>query len=676
MLDLAVIPAYCEWPLHLTREGSASLSAAAEPSGSFVRRTASITCGALLLIPFGWFVASRVVPIPLRLIVSGLWLLAAVRPRAALVTLALLAPFGSVLLTLSGSAPVPYTESLVLATLSGMLIAAAWAGDRRVQASTPSLAWPAAMFVAVVIASLGVALGVSQAGLDSRRLFVESFGTFFAREYLLGGAGEWPSIAAAFPLIEGVLLLLLTARWTRRSPDGSRTLITALTVAAGAAAIANITALAQALAGVGSLQTLLARLLTSRISVHVTDANAAGSYFAMAGFLAVALYEQARRERARSRVWAAIAVVVFVALWLTGSRTAVACSIVLVAAALIAERDRWRVRPLWAFGAGALLALMAGAFVVGLDPRAVAGRDLQHTFESRGAFLVTGLRMMASAPLFGVGIGRYMEMSGRFMPESIYWFFFHENAHNNFLQIGGELGIAGLSAFVWLICAAALRLRRGLASSGDRVLAGAAVGLAAFVATWLTSHPLLVPEVAAPFWLLAGAAIGRADAARPAASRSRATEALLVVVASVALAASVAPRAHRQIAALNFADQSYGFYDWEGASPPLRTRWTAPSAAFFVPPAATEVDIPLHTLFSDRRSAPPVVSVAIGGRVFHRLELTSDAWTTVRLKLPPPTGPEWRRIDIVTTPPWSPADLLGARDSRVLGVQVRDVSAR
>jgi hypothetical protein len=671
-----VIPAYCEWPLHLKRERSASLSHAAEPSGSFIRRAPSIVCGALTLIPLGWLVASRVVPAPLRLIVAALWLLAVVRPRAALVALALLAPFGSALLTLSGAASVQYTEALVLAAVSGLLIAAAWEGDDRVRASMPSLVWPAAMFVAVVVASLGVALGVSQAGLDSRRLFVESFGTFLAREYLLGGAGEWPSVAAAFPLLEGVVLLLMTARWMRRGRDGSGTLVAALVVAAGGAAVADVIALAQSLGGVDSARTLIARLLTSRISVHVADVNAAGSYFAMAGFLAVAFYEEARRRRARSGVWAAMAVVVFAALWLTGSRTAVVCSIALVAAALIAERDRWRGRPLWTFGAAALLALIAGAFVVGFDPRAVAGRDLEHTFESRAAFLVTGLRMMASAPVFGVGIGRYMEMSGRFMPESIYWFFFHENAHNNFLQIGGELGIAGLAAFVWLIAVAALRIRRGLVSSGDRVLAGAAAGLAAFVATWLTGHPLLVPEVAVPFWLLAGAAIGRADVHRAPAAGPIRPEAAVVIVAAVALAASVAPRVHGQTATLNFADQSYGFYEWEGASPPLRTRWTAPSAAFFVPPAATELDIPLHTLFSDRRPSPPVVSVAIGGRVFHRLELTSDAWTTVRLKLPPPTGSTWRRIDIVTTPPWSPAELLGARDSRVLGVQVRDVSAR
>ena len=128
---------------------------------------------------------------------------------------------------------------------------------------------------------------------------------------------------------------------------------------------------------------------------------------------------------------------------------------------------------------------------------------------------------------------------------------------------------------------------------------------------------------------------------------------------------------------MDLAEQTFGFYEWEGPAGTPRTRWASPSAAFFVPPSTAEVDIPLATpLFSSRRSTPPVVSIAIGGRIFNRLTLTSDAWTTVRLRLPPTDHRDWRRIDIVAQPPWSPAELLGGPDSRVLGVQMRDVAAR
>ena len=63
-----------------------------------------------------------------------------------------------------------------------------------------------------------------------------------------------------------------------------------------------------------------------------------------------------------------------------------------------------------------------------------------------------------------------------------------------------------------MLVAAAMRLAHGLrADPNDRLLFGAFAGLSAFVGTWLTSHPMLVQEVAFPFWILLGAAIARAD---------------------------------------------------------------------------------------------------------------------------------------------------------------------
>jgi hypothetical protein len=423
----------------------------------------------------------------------------------------------------------------------------------------------------------------------------------------------------------------------------------------------------------------------------VTDVNAAGSYYAMAGFVTLGLALHERSRGRLGRFWGVMTAALFAAMWLTGSRTAaVASAAVLVCVAIVAGRDAWRQRPLWLIAAGAGLACVAGALAVGFDPRAVAGRGLEQTFESRTAFITTGLRMVAAAPVFGVGIGRYFEMSGRFMPSSIYWFFFHENAHNNFLQIGGELGMVGPAAFVWLLTAAALRVTRGLrASPRDQLLAGALSGLAAFVVTWMSGHPLLVPEVAFPFWILAGAAIARADGNRrtplmpsadaeaPSSSIGRGAW-LLVAAAMLVLIASVPVRARHDSATLNLLEQSFGFYEWEGDATTRRARWTSPSAGFFVPAQTSEVEIPLRALFADRRPEPTVVSIAIDGRVFHRLELTSGDWIQLRLRLPTLAArtARPRRLDIITSPPWSPAEVLGTHDSRVLGVQLGEVTAR
>jgi hypothetical protein len=224
---------------------------------------------------------------------------------------------------------------------------------------------------------------------------------------------------------------------------------------------------------------------------------------------------------------------------------------------------------------GVPIAIAIGALMIALDPRPEGSRTMLSIVRSRAAFIETGIRMIATAPWFGVGIGRDYEMSGQFMPQSIYWFFFHENAHNNFLQIAGELGVIGLAAFLWLLWAAALRLVAGWkANPGDRLLIGSAAALTAFVVTWSTGHPMLVPEVAYPFWILLGVAVARADgdAQPPSAGRVRVVSPgpvfpgavrVLTALGIVVLIASVTPRARREAANLNLANASFGFYDWE-----------------------------------------------------------------------------------------------------------------
>jgi len=278
--------------------------------------------------------------------------------------------------------------------------------------------------------------------------------------------------------------------------------------------------------------------------------------------------------------------------------------------------------------------------------------------------------MTASAPIFGVGIGRYFELSGRFMPQSIYWSFFHENAHNNFLQIAGELGLAGLAAFVWLVAAATARIVRGLrARPADAVLVASATGAGVFVATWLTSHPLLVPEVAYAFWIVFGIALGRADAVPPA-DRPSATgmRRAIVWLAVAVLIVSVPLRARAAIAGTPRDTLDYGFYDWENDNG-FRYRWSSRRAAFFVPPEAREVYLPLRSMMIRGHLDPVRVNIAVNGRVLDAFIAQGD-WSTVQLRLPPAATREFVRIDIVTDPPWTPAATGTSRDVRVLGVEV------
>ena len=649
--------------------------------------------GATLVIPLLSALTSPAIPIALRAVLCALWATAIVRPHYALVALTLVVPFSTWFLTFGDLAPVRLAEAMVLATLSGALVAAARSPRTPLRSQSPRLWRPAALFITIVVCSAGVGLAVTQTGTRLAWPFWRSLAAFLTSDYLISPPAEFVGITSAALLIEGVALVFVVARHARDGVARPLHLLCATAVAGGAAAMLTIgTHLVAAGGPTDSLSGLVSRLLVLRRSVHVLDVNAAGSYFAMAGLVALCLGyagSASSSKRANDSRWTTLAVLSFVAVWITGSRTAVVAAIAGAALFTALLSRRWKQWPRWSIvTAGVVVALILGAIAVGVDPRPAAARTASNMFTMRRAFVVTGLRMMASAPLFGVGIGQYFDASGRFMPPEIYWFYFHENAHNNFLQIGGELGLVGLLALLWLLGAAVVRIGRGLAASPqDRLLTGAVAGLAAFVATWMTGHPLLVPEVAYPFWMLLGASVARADGdALPALTSQQSAPgvagvarwrrpavglaaALLVVLATVPF------RASREAARLDFATATYGFYDW-GDSEIGRARWTSRRATFFIPGTARELRLPLRALHLGRNTGPTAVSIEIDGRELDRRELRDNNWTTVRLRLPARASARaYRRVDLTTTPAWSPAKMVGGRaDVRVLGVQTGEVT--
>ena len=648
------------------------------------RNVTPIVCGTALAFPLVSLGGTAFVPVTLRVTLVGLWLTAVVRPFWALLALALLGPFGSVFVTAFDAPPIQYTEALVLAVLSGSLIATGTRREALTPASSRPMALPATVFGGIVLCSLAVVLGVTQAGLDIRWAFIREVGTFVRRDYLVGPPEQWGAVTAAARLLEGAALFVIA----NRAGDGPRrptAIMWALSSAAAIAAAMNVKQLVTMGSGT------LTDVLTRRISIHVADANAAGSYFAMMTFVALALAANGNDQRRLRVLPGAIAAASLAAVWLSGSRAALASTVtVLLTIAIGAAWRRHRPSAKGVIAGAAAGAALVGILIVGLDPRAISRRGFGTALSERGAFTVTGLRMMATAPVFGVGVGRYFEMSRRFMPQSIYWFHFRENAHNNFLQVGGELGLVGLTAFVWLLASAGGRAWRGWrASPADRLLGGALAGLATFVATWLAGHPLLTPEVAFPFWILAGAVVARADAGRrqslaeiersdgPTATLGPRRPATVTTFVLLGMVAIVPLRIRQGASALNFSEETFGFYEWEGTDPSTHVRWAAPHAVFFVPARAGEIDIPLSAAFSNVRPTTTVVSFAIDGRIFYKLGLTTGDWSVLRLPLPAAVDSRpYRRMDVVTEPAWSPAALLGTHDSRVLGIKLGVVVAR
>ena len=114
----------------------------------------------------------------------------------------------------------------------------------------------------------------------------------------------------------------------------------------------------------------------------------------------------------------------------------------------------------------------------------------------RQLFFVTTLEMVASRPLFGVGVGGYYLRSAQFSPRELLEIYPRENAHNYFLQIAGELGLVGLAVFLWLLCAALWSVWPGASTiRRDPLGFGLFAGVTAFLLTYLSIPSRVAREV-------------------------------------------------------------------------------------------------------------------------------------------------------------------------------------
>jgi hypothetical protein len=268
------------------------------------------------------------------------------------------------------------------------------------------------------------------------------------------------------------------------------------------------------------------------------------------------------------------------------------------------------------------------------------------------------------------------------MPRTLRRHYSRENAHNNFLQVAAELGIAGGILFAIVVL---VPFRRALSAlrqpSAPPVLLGVAGGLAAFLVTCLSGHPLLHAQIAFPFWIVLGIASGLALGLRdsrptvstaavhpwsPVASWAAATLAVLVLIS---IPIRVLDAARQPI----LTDVGRGFHEWETDTQGRRFRWTTDSAMFYVPTGVRIVDLPLRA-WALARSRPTTVQVEVNGKITNLLTLVNTEWTTLTLKLPAAAPDRYWRVDLRVDPALRPVEVDSQlADDRVLGVRVGEI---
>jgi O-antigen ligase len=588
----------------------------------------AVIVSALISLPLASLFQHPHVTLGMKGLVAAIWLVAVSWPAAGVLAIAVLLPLALPIEHFLGPAPTAtaITEAIVLAFAGGAIL--------RLRAPAPDgggrLSRPALLFGSLIAASAIVTL-VAQHALAPTRDLPSDLWQHVTTRYLFA-VGQWTELHQAVRWISALAVAALVERALRRAPAVAPMVVRMFLV--GGAAAATFAALR-----VGTLLlegridqdrwVILKYIFNElRISALHQDPNAAGSYF---GLLLVPALIIALRHR---NVWMALGVIplVGVAFVVAGSRAAMlAVGVVIGVMAVMAMFKSRR----FVLATSVLILVPLLGFVASAVTRS-SHASLGRAAAIRHEMSLLTFDMTRDHPAFGVGIGNFRAVSRhyvtdeypqlrRFAPNG-------QNAHNNFLQVLGELGTPALIVFLWLVLPVVRRWPWEPASASEvEVYASAmAAGLATFLISALFGHPLLVPEVAAAFFL----ALGLTSALLPApGGRRRVGQ--IVLWAAISLVVLSLP--------WRIGDARAAARDHEGLSPIVGTLDDVPyriadaQATWRIPSEAQVVTLPLR--WDEPVPAECRVDVVFDGRVADQARPDAKAWMPLRFSLPSASSP-------------------------------------
>lgn len=628
------------------------------PAAERVGRVSTLCLVALLWQSFFWLPE---VPGTTKGLFAALTLVSFVRPAIALLVLAALATLGGPLAGLLDAVPSRGPETLVLAFLVGWLLRAVVSHTPTVE-DDDGLALPLLLLATVVVLSLGVTLlaPLLVEGSPAPGPYVRLIASTASFSYLGELDPALGSLYQAALLSEGLLLLAVVRSLARHQPAVLLPLVRMLAAGVLAAAALSLVRLAMGMLRSLDPASLLESALRNqlRLSFHTGDLNAAASHFVMVVFVVSALAWAAGSWRVFRL---AVVLPIVAALWLTGSRMAVAAGMVVGFAALVRQFVPRRATAWLVIAATALVLAGAAWSTIEIPDEVTVDDVVEQTQDPYGLvglrtgsatrwwFLQTSLSMWRSAPLFGVGIGQYASVSPVFMPAPLQEIYPFENAHNNFAQIAAELGLVGLLFFLWLLWEARPALRYPLGNHGDDpVRWGLYTGLAAFLITCLGGHPLLVGAVAFPFWLTLGAAVSwpRPDGSTRPSEPARVAR--WVPLAIIVLVALLPVRLTGIWLARDRAGTQVGFSEARaGSETAFSYQLAGPTATLFVPSGARAVSLQMAC----DGDGSVIVEFQLDGTLANRVSLDGPVWTATTLLMPRgSTSRPHRRLDLTVQP--------------------------
>ena len=640
---------------------------------------------AVCVYPLRAFVMADQVSLVARAAVGIVMVAAWLSPRSSVLAFVMGAPLLPILPSRLGYPSVSLAEQWLLA-----LLVVAWV-RRALDPTAPRIRLPASAWWlgAVVTASLVVTMYPFHLAQDGIGGLLQSIHVFLRDEFHTAASQRHPytPIVAWAIMMEGLGLLWLVLTAFGDSSDGPRRLACASAAGAGLVALLGIE---QWWTG----QDLLRFWVVDdpgliRVNASFSDVNGLGGYLAIGLGAAAACAWSAQEASLERRVWLLTAGLIGLCCVFTGSRAAWVAVIVAGAAAFVfvvrlgtTFSARQVARLTRAFALAMLLAVISMVALSGYaTSRNVGSLDRQdyfdavlHTFnlnaslddrlKGRLPFWEAGAAMVRAEPLFGIGIGRFYRQLWAFAPRQEALRRPQENAHNYYIQLAAEVGLAGLAGFLGLVGAAlssAWRaFRRGSSTAEGMLALPLAAGLVAYLLTLLTGHSLLVREGQMSFWPVAGALVILGAGHRTMGGRwgKRA-----MVSAMLVLLVTVPFRAVRAADQVELTDIYFGLYDPETMPGGTRFQWSTGRFSVYVPRERETFGLEVRAV----APFPQRLRVRLDGRLVDEIRVSRDAWQAVRYVLRrEERGRRFRKIEFEVDPVWTPA-----RDSRELGVIVR-----
>ena len=420
------------------------------------------------------------------------------------------------------------------------------------------------------------------------------------------------------------------------------------------------------------------------------DANAFGSAMALWVPVAAAMVVSTTGRRLMTVAWSAIFVILGIAVWASGSRTALLAAVIGLSVVIVHARRLFTARQVLA---GVLGATIGCAAIVWLVPSTTWTRaramvpslssellqSVAYQLWSREMYGTAAVQMVAAHPLVGVGVGGFnyqyadvlYRMNRTERPP--------DNAQNWYRQQLAELGLIGSLGWIAWLAMFTWMLARCPDLDGRRVMAGAAKGaILGLAAASLLGMPTQDTAASITFVILACWCVklkgSSAFAAPERAGRPARLEwaAILIVLGCFLGGTVYAARTELRppVRALRIGfPYSYGFVP-DKTDPTIR--WTGARAVEVFPADKRWLKLEIGAVAPDAATKPVQVKVWINRTLILRVSRRSNFPITRWIRMPSYGTPLMIQIEVDRT--WHSSDFGGSADEGERGVAVRDWS--